>query len=192
MTPRNGAFMSGAPMAKSLRTTATSSSMAEVCMQLSAVLSQTDSPQGVLNTWKWPSIEGLHSFKGDLCHTARWPENLSLKDKRVAVIGAGSSGIQVVSAIQSEVKQLYHWIRSPIWITPPFVPLFAGPGGNNFQCKRYCVLDNLFTDVLQDSEEQKKKFSEDPKHALKYRKMIEVRRGLILGYFGSHNHTRLN
>ncbi|KAJ7771566.1 FAD/NAD-P-binding domain-containing protein, partial [Mycena metata] len=113
---------------------------------------------GVLNTWKWPSIEGLHSFKGDLCHTARWSENLSLKDKRVAVIGAGSSGIQVVSAIQSEVKQLYHWIRSPIWITPPFVPQFAGPGGENFQY----------------TAEQKKKFIEDPQHALKYRKMIEA------------------
>ncbi|KAJ7184393.1 FAD/NAD-P-binding domain-containing protein [Mycena filopes] len=114
---------------------------------------------GVLNTWKWPSIEGLHSFKGDLCHTARWPEHLSLKGKRVAVVGAGSSGIQVVSAIQSEVKQLYHWVRSPIWITPPFLPQFAGPGGDNFQY----------------SEEQKKRFVDDPQHALKYRKMTEAR-----------------
>ncbi|KAJ7184364.1 FAD/NAD-P-binding domain-containing protein [Mycena filopes] len=108
---------------------------------------------GVLNIWKWPSIEGLHSFKGDLCHTARWPEHLSLTDKRVAVIGSGSSGIQVLAAIQPEVNQLYHWIRSPTWITGAFAPQFAGPW-------RY-------------SEEQKKRFTEDPKHAMKYRKMIE-------------------
>ncbi|KAJ7043072.1 FAD/NAD-P-binding domain-containing protein [Mycena alexandri] len=112
---------------------------------------------GILNIWKWPSIEGLHSFKGDLCHTARWPEHLSVKDKRVAVIGSGSSGIQLLATIQPEVKQLYHWIRSPTWITGAFAPQFAGPGGVNFQY----------------SEEQKKRFSEDPKHAMKYRKMIE-------------------
>ncbi len=73
--------------------------------------------QGILNTWRWPSIEGLDSFKGELCHTARYPENLSVTDRRVAVIGSGSSGIQVLAAIQPEVKQIYHWIRSPTWIT---------------------------------------------------------------------------
>ncbi|KAJ7243363.1 FAD/NAD-P-binding domain-containing protein [Mycena haematopus] len=112
---------------------------------------------GVLNIWKWPSIEGLHSFKGELCHTARWPENLAVKDKRVAIIGSGSSGIQLLAAIQPEVKQIYHWIRSPTWITGAFAPQFAGPGGVNFQY----------------SEEQKQRFRDDPKHALKYRKMIE-------------------
>ncbi|KAJ7273075.1 hypothetical protein C8J57DRAFT_1506626 [Mycena rebaudengoi] len=114
---------------------------------------------GVLNVWKWPDIEGLHSFKGDLCHSARWPDDLVVKDKRVAVIGCGSSGIQVLPAIQPEVKRLFHWIRSPTWITAAFAPQFAGPGGVNFQY----------------SEEQKKRFIEDPKHALKYKKMIEVR-----------------
>ncbi|KAJ7221713.1 FAD/NAD-P-binding domain-containing protein [Mycena pura] len=112
---------------------------------------------GVLNIWKWPSIEGLHSFKGDLCHSARWPDDFSVKDKRVAVIGSGSSGIQVLSAIQPEAKQVYHWIRSPTWITGAFAPQFAGPGGVNFQY----------------SEEQKQRFRDDPKHAWKYRKMIE-------------------
>ncbi|KAJ7677213.1 FAD/NAD-P-binding domain-containing protein [Mycena rosella] len=112
---------------------------------------------GVLNIWKWPSIEGLHSFKGELCHTARWPDNLSITGKSVAVIGSGSSGIQVLASIQPEVKQIYHWIRSPTWITGAFAPQFAGPGGVNFQY----------------SEQQKQRFMSDPKHALKYRKMIE-------------------
>ncbi|KAF7353693.1 hypothetical protein MVEN_01054200 [Mycena venus] len=88
---------------------------------------------GVLNIWKWPSVEGLHSFKGDLCHTARWPESLSVTNKRVAIIGCGSSGIQILAAIQPEVKQIYHWIRSPTWITAAFAQQFAGPGGSNFQ-----------------------------------------------------------
>lgn len=66
---------------------------------------------GVLNAWKWPSIEGLHSFKGDLVHTARWKADLVTKGRRVAVVGSGSSGIQVLATIQPEAKQVYHWIR---------------------------------------------------------------------------------
>ena len=27
---------------------------------------------GILNDWKWPDIDGLHSFKGRLLHTAAW------------------------------------------------------------------------------------------------------------------------
>ncbi|KAK0246370.1 FAD/NAD-P-binding domain-containing protein [Armillaria nabsnona] len=112
---------------------------------------------GVLNTWKWPKIEGLHDFKGVLCHTARWPKDLDYKGKRIAVIGCGSSGIQVLATMQPDAKQIYHWIRSPTWITSAFAQQYAGPGGTNF---RY-------------TEAQKKLFAEDPYHSLKYRKMIE-------------------
>lgn len=30
---------------------------------------------GALNNWKWPSIPGLHSFKGKLLHSATWDED---------------------------------------------------------------------------------------------------------------------
>lgn len=29
---------------------------------------------GLLNEWKWPSIPGLQSFKGQLLHSANWDE----------------------------------------------------------------------------------------------------------------------
>ena len=32
------------------------------------------SASGVLNEWKWPSIPGLHKFKGKLLHSAKWDE----------------------------------------------------------------------------------------------------------------------
>lgn len=50
--------------------------------------------------WKWPEISGLHSFAGDLIHTAAWPEKYDYTNKKVAVIGNGSSGVQLVPAIQ--------------------------------------------------------------------------------------------
>lgn len=42
-----------------------------------------------------PKINGLHDFKGTLLHSAHWDETAVYKGKRVAVIGTGSSGIQV-------------------------------------------------------------------------------------------------
>lgn len=44
---------------------------------------------------KGPEISGLHDFGGKLLHSAHWDESAIYKDKRVAVIGTGSSGIQV-------------------------------------------------------------------------------------------------
>lgn len=53
-----------------------------------------------VSNWKWPDIPGLHEFKGDLVHSASWPRNFDYSDKTAAVIGNGSSGIQVLPAIQ--------------------------------------------------------------------------------------------
>ncbi len=86
-------------------------------------------------------MKGLHSFKGTLVHSATYDESLDLNSKRVAVLGIGSSGIQIVSKIASQVKQLYAWVRSPTWITAGFAQRFAGPDGANFHCKR-CVPRN--------------------------------------------------
>lgn len=72
---------------------------------------------GVLNRWDWPNVPGLHDFKGKLMHSAAYEEGVPLEGKKVAVIGAGSSGVQIVANIQSKVDRLYHWIRSPIWVS---------------------------------------------------------------------------
>lgn len=61
---------------------------------------------GFLNNWHWPDIEGLHDFKGTLAHSANYPPGLELKGKRVAVVGNGSSGIQIIATIQPEVAKL--------------------------------------------------------------------------------------
>ncbi|VUC25597.1 unnamed protein product [Clonostachys rosea] len=110
-----------------------------------------------ISNWKWPDIQGLQSFKGDLFHSATWNSEYKLEDKKVAVIGTGSSGIQIVSAVQPIVKSLVTFIRSPTWITAGFAQSHAGPGGSNF---RY-------------TEEQKEEFRTDPDKYRNYRKEIE-------------------
>ncbi|OQV06871.1 hypothetical protein CLAIMM_11386 [Cladophialophora immunda] len=112
---------------------------------------------GILNNWRWPEIKGLHTFKGILQHSAQYDPKTNLKDKRVAVIGIGSSGIQITSKIAPEVKRLYTWVRSPIWVTAGFAQKFAGKDGGNFQY----------------TAEQRQRFAENPELYLKYSKMIE-------------------
>lgn len=67
-------------------------------------------------------------------HTARWDKTYDLKNKRVVVIGAGSSAAQLVPNIQPLVKELHNFIKSPTWITAGFAQRFAGPDGGNFHC----------------------------------------------------------
>ncbi|KAL4989397.1 hypothetical protein BDW68DRAFT_186427 [Aspergillus falconensis] len=78
------------------------------------------SASGALNEWKWPSIPGLHDFKGKLMHSANWDESYDYSSKRVAVIGNGSSGIQIVPGMLPKVTHLDHYIRGRTWLSPTF------------------------------------------------------------------------
>ena len=73
---------------------------------------------GVLNRPKIPKIHGLDSFEGQLFHTAQWPKGVDLTGKRVAVVGAGASAMQVVPAIAEAVGSLTVLQRSPHWVAP--------------------------------------------------------------------------
>jgi 4-hydroxyacetophenone monooxygenase len=70
---------------------------------------------GFLDHPKIPDIDGLETFAGDAFHTARWPENLDLGGKRVAVVGTGSTGYQLVPAVVKEAEHTYLFQRSPNW-----------------------------------------------------------------------------
>ncbi|WP_396922018.1 flavin-containing monooxygenase [Mycolicibacterium sp.] len=71
---------------------------------------------GVLHHPFVPDIPGMESFQGQIVHTARWQPELVTSDRRVAVIGTGSTGVQVVSALQPGARSLIHFARSPQWI----------------------------------------------------------------------------
>ncbi|MDX6609558.1 MAG: hypothetical protein QOF85_1483 [Solirubrobacterales bacterium] len=73
---------------------------------------------GQLSVPSTPPIAGLDEFAGPAFHTAEWRHDVDLSGKRVAVIGTGCSGIQVVPAIQPTVAQLDVYQRSPGWTLP--------------------------------------------------------------------------
>ncbi|KAJ5638158.1 hypothetical protein N7490_008037 [Penicillium lividum] len=73
---------------------------------------------GVLNNWKWPNIEGIHNFKGKLIHSARWDADYDFTGKKVASIGIGSSGIQIVPQLAKVVGSMDVYVRTQTWISP--------------------------------------------------------------------------
>jgi len=73
---------------------------------------------GVFSQPKLPDIPGVESFAGPVLHTARWDHSVSLRGKRVAVIGTGASAIQLIPAIAPDVQRLSVFQRTPIWCLP--------------------------------------------------------------------------
>jgi cyclohexanone monooxygenase len=74
---------------------------------------------GVLSVPKPPEIPGLESFKGESFHTGRWPHHeVDFSNKRVGVIGTGSSGIQVIQALAGKCKHLSVFQRTAAYVVP--------------------------------------------------------------------------
>jgi cation diffusion facilitator CzcD-associated flavoprotein CzcO len=66
-----------------------------------------------------PRYPGMDAFRGASFHTFDWPEEgVELAGRRVAVIGTGATGVQVISAIADEVAELTVFQRRPNWCAP--------------------------------------------------------------------------
>ena len=61
---------------------------------------------------------GRDSFDGLIIHPSRWPEDLDLTGKRVAIIGNGSTGVQMLQPIAEAAEQVFVFQRTPQWISP--------------------------------------------------------------------------
>ncbi|GGJ22051.1 flavin-containing monooxygenase [Paenarthrobacter histidinolovorans] len=73
---------------------------------------------GSLNQPKIPDLPGSDIYGGETFHTARWRDDLQLEGKRVAILGSGSSGVQVTRTVAQVAEELFIFIRSPHWMRP--------------------------------------------------------------------------
>jgi cation diffusion facilitator CzcD-associated flavoprotein CzcO len=74
---------------------------------------------GLLSAPTLPRYEGLDEFQGRSFHTFDWPEEpIDFTGKRVAVIGTGATGVQVIGAIADQVGELTVFQRRPNWCAP--------------------------------------------------------------------------
>ena len=62
----------------------------------------------------WP---GLETFAGPCFHTSRWEEH-DLSGKSVAVVGTGSTAVQIVPSIAPTAGRVHVFQREPGWVEP--------------------------------------------------------------------------
>ncbi|KAH7089256.1 hypothetical protein FB567DRAFT_493912 [Paraphoma chrysanthemicola] len=129
---------------------------------------------GVVNQWKWPAIAGLNEFKGKLVHSAAWDPSVGHKGKKVAVIGTGSSSIQMVPKLADGADQLTVFMRSNTWIAPSMT----------VQEQKIDDSDRTVTFGRDRySQEEIANFNKDPEWHLKYRKELEGLTGKMFPLF---------
>lgn len=73
---------------------------------------------GVLRVPRHPEIRGLDSFEGPAFHSSRWDHSVSLPDKRIGLIGTGSTGVQITAALGGKVEKLTVFQRTAQWVSP--------------------------------------------------------------------------
>lgn len=112
---------------------------------------------GAYNNWRWPTIPNRLSYKGNMMHSATWPKADKITGRTVALIGNGSSGIQILPSILDHADKVYLLLRSRTWVTPALANRFAGENGAN----------KIYTD------EEKDAWSQNPDAYHAHRKDIE-------------------
>ena len=73
---------------------------------------------GYVNAKPRVDIDGLDDFEGTILRPNAWDDDYDTRGKRIAVIGTGSSGVQIASAVSAEAANLDVFQRTPAWVLP--------------------------------------------------------------------------
>lgn len=65
-----------------------------------------------------PRIEGMETFTGRHFHSSQWPVGYTGANERIAVVGSGSSAIQIVPELQKYASHVFQFQRTPTWLLP--------------------------------------------------------------------------
>jgi len=63
-----------------------------------------------------PDFAGTESFKGQIVHPQKWPENLDYKNKRVVIIGSGATAVTLVPEMAKDAAHVTMLQRSPTYV----------------------------------------------------------------------------
>lgn len=120
---------------------------------------------GYLNRPRWPDVKGRETFAGTSIHSAKWDPSVNLGGKKVAIIGAGCTAVQIVDACVDVVEHLTVFQRQPHWVAPRKRPTDQVPAHRRYlgrhlpyyanwnRLKSYWgTADNNYPVILQDPE----------------------------------------
>ena len=65
-----------------------------------------------------PRVAGKESFKGPCFHSSRWPEDLPYAGKRIGIIGAGATTVQMLPILAQTAAQVTVFQRTPNFVMP--------------------------------------------------------------------------
>lgn len=80
---------------------------------------------GILRIPNVPDIPGVEDFEGAIFHSARWDHSVSVEGRRVAVVGTGSTGAQIVAGLAGVAGRVDLYQRTPQWILPMANPRYS-------------------------------------------------------------------
>ncbi|KAK3075968.1 hypothetical protein LTR53_000272 [Teratosphaeriaceae sp. CCFEE 6253] len=73
---------------------------------------------GLLHRTYTPDFAGLKDYKGEIHHSGEWDENFSAKGKKIAIIGAGATAVQITQELGKEAAELTVLLRRPSYCLP--------------------------------------------------------------------------
>lgn len=108
---------------------------------------------GYLSQPKMPDIPGIDEFEGRVMHAAQWDDTYSISGRRVAVVGTGSTGVQLIPELAKQAADLTVYQRTAIWVLPK-MDFGFGPAVQRTFAKRPATQQAIrrttdnFTDLL--------------------------------------------
>lgn len=130
---------------------------------------------GVLHHPYTPDIKGLDQFAGPSFHSARWDHSVELDGKRVGIIGNGSTGVQIVTALAKRCSQVSLFQRTPQWVFTAPNPKIPKPlrklsaAFPPIQRLNYVAAEKLFSSLFRAPIEngwQRRLFDMGARHSL--------------------------
>lgn len=109
---------------------------------------------GTLSAPNLPDWPGRDNFQGEIIHTARWPENQpDLSDKRVGIIGTGSTSIQAAPILAEQSQHLTVFQRTPAFSMPsgnkPLDEVHERDWKDNYAMRRKQMLDTYGVSLIE-------------------------------------------
>src|SRR5690625_1939454 len=73
---------------------------------------------GPLANHSFPDIPGVETYEGHKIHSASWDHDYDFAGKKVAVVGTGASGVQIIPELVKVAKSVKVFQRTPGWVLP--------------------------------------------------------------------------
>jgi hypothetical protein len=69
---------------------------------------------------RWPTIEGLDTFRGQVMHASAYKDPAQLRGRKVLVVGGGNSGCDIAVEAAQQAARCWHSTRRGYWYAPKY------------------------------------------------------------------------